>query len=91
MVDGGIDATTAPLAAAAGAKTRSSRGRTWLPTVYPLTHVLTYLLTYAGANALVSGSYLFAAPPGAMAERIQVLTYLLTHLLTYSLTYLLTY
>lgn len=43
MVDGGIDGTTAPLAAA------------------------------AGANALVSGSYLFRAPPGRMAERVAVL------------------
>ena len=43
LVDGGIDAATAPLAAA------------------------------AGANALVSGSYLFRAPPGRMAERLDVL------------------
>ena len=42
-VDGGIDAKTAPLAAA------------------------------AGANALVSGSYLFKAPLGRMAERLEVL------------------
>merc|ERR1712224_957901 len=43
MVDGGIDAETAQLAAA------------------------------AGANALVSGSYLFGAPTGQMAERFQLL------------------
>ena len=27
----------------------------------------------AGANALVSGSYLFRAPPGRMGERVQLL------------------
>ena len=43
MVDGGIDAATAPLAAA------------------------------AGANALVSGSYVFGAPLGRLAERLQAL------------------
>lgn len=47
MVDGGIDATTAPLAAA------------------------------AGANALVSGSYLFKALPGQMGERLEVLEHAL--------------
>lgn len=43
LVDGGIDDTTAPLAAA------------------------------AGANALVSGSYLFRAPPGGMGERLALI------------------
>ena len=43
LVDGGIDDTTAPLAAE------------------------------AGANALVSGSYLFRAPPGGMGERLRLL------------------
>ena len=43
MVDGGIDAATAPLAAA------------------------------AGANALVSGSYVFGAPLGGLAERLEAL------------------
>ena len=43
LVDGGIDDTTAPLAAA------------------------------AGANALVSGSYLFSAPRGGMAQRVSLL------------------
>ena len=43
MVDGGIDGTTAPLAAA------------------------------AGANAIVSGSYLFRAPPGGLADRLATL------------------
>ena len=43
LVDGGIDDSTASLAAA------------------------------AGANALVSGSYLFRAPPGGMGERLELL------------------
>ena len=43
LVDGGIDAATAPLAAE------------------------------AGANALVSGSYLFRAPPGGMRARLEAL------------------
>lgn len=43
MVDGGINADTASLAAS------------------------------AGANVLVSGSYLFGSAPGAMAERIDAL------------------
>ena len=43
MVDGGIDARTAPMAAA------------------------------AGANALVSGSFLFGAPPDRMRDRIEIL------------------